>query len=240
MTNDKIVIFHCPFVIFMPPALLIDFDGTIVPYDIEFELLARFGGSDKAEDVVARWERGELTVPERLTAGFSALRGGGVTRNQLEDFLDDVPIDPSFPDFLQFLQSRNWPHAILSDGLVWYIEGVLRRHKIENVPPIIANEIDFEAGWRLTFPHRNGDCSPCRQCAACKRYPVRDAKAWADPVILITDGRADRWAAAECDIVFAKEPLLSILRRWEKPRRLFAFESFEDVTRELENAMRNS
>lgn len=217
----------------MPPALLIDFDGTIVPYDIEFELFARFGGADKAGDVVARWERGELTVPERLTAGFTALRDGGVTREQLEGFLDGVPIDPSFPDFLKFIQERNWPHAILSDGLGWYIEGVLKRRGIETIPPIISNEIDFDAGWRLRFPNFNGDCSPCRQCATCKRYPVRAAKAWADPVVLVTDGRADRWAAAECDVVFAKDPLLGILRMWGKPRRLFAFESFEDVRREL-------
>jgi 2-hydroxy-3-keto-5-methylthiopentenyl-1-phosphate phosphatase len=51
--------------------------------------------------------------------------------------------------------------------------------------------------------------------------------------VLITDGRADRWAAIECDMVFAKEPLLSTLRLWKKPRRVFAFESFEDVKNEL-------
>ena len=218
----------------MPPALLIDFDGTIVPYDVEFEIFSQLGGGSQAGDAVGRWERGEITVPERLANGFSALRDSGVTREQLEMFLDGVPLDPSFPRFLQFLQSKNWPHVILSDGLVWYIEGVLRRSGVENIPPIISNDIDFENNWRLNFPHRNGDCSPCRQCAACKRYPVRSAKAWADPVILITDGRADRWAAAECEIVFAKEPLRSILRRWGKPKRLFAFENFDDVRRVLE------
>ncbi|HLF01154.1 MAG TPA: HAD-IB family phosphatase, partial [Anaerolineales bacterium] len=174
----------------MPPALLIDFDGCIVPYDVEFEIFAQLGGESQAGEVVARWERGELNVPERLTIGFSAMRDSGVTRKQMEDFVDRVPLDPTFPNFLEFLRSRNWPHAILSDGLVWYIEGVLKRSGIENIPPIIANEIDFEDGWRLSFPYRNGDCSPCRQCAACKRYLVRAAKAWSDTVILITDGRA--------------------------------------------------
>jgi 2-hydroxy-3-keto-5-methylthiopentenyl-1-phosphate phosphatase len=117
---------------------------------------------------------------------------------------------------------------------VWYVEGVLKRHGITDIPHIISNNIHFDHDWQLQFPNRNGDCSPCRQCAACKRYPVRDAKAWADPVVLITDGRADRWAAIECDLVFAKEPLLSILRMWKKPRRLYAFENFDDVRRELE------
>ena len=135
----------------MPSAILIDFDGTIVPYDIEFEIFARFGGADKAGDVVARLERGELTVPERLTAGFAALHDGGLSRSQLEVFLDDVPIDPTFADFLKLLQERNWPHAILSDGLTWYIEGVLKRHGIDPVQTIISNEIDFDAGWRLRF-----------------------------------------------------------------------------------------
>ncbi|MBI5829258.1 MAG: HAD-IB family phosphatase [Chloroflexi bacterium] len=218
----------------MLPAIFIDFDGTIVPYDVEFELFARLGGPTRAGDVVARWERGELDVPQRLTAGFAALHAAGVTRQQLETFLDGVPLEPTFPPFLQFLRDRRWPVALLSDGLAWYIEGVLQRYGIADTPPIISNEIDFDHDWRLSFPNRNGDCSPCRQCAACKRYPIRDARAWAGPVALITDGRADRWAAVECDVVFAKDPLLSILRQWEKPKRLFAFENFDDVRRELE------
>ena len=218
----------------MPPAIFIDFDGTIVPYDVEFEIFAHLGGPDRAGDVVARWRRGEIDIPERLTIGFTALRDGGVTREQLETFLDGVPIDPTFAEFQKFLNARNWPHAIISDGLVWYVEGVLKRHGITDIPHTLSNDIDFDHNWQLQFPNRNNDCSPCRQCATCKRYPIREAKAWADPVVLITDGRADRWAAIECDIVFAKEPLLSILRMWKKPRRLFAFENLDDVKRELE------
>ena len=218
----------------MPPAIFIDFDGVVVPYDVEFELYATLGGEHRAGEAVVRWERRELDVPERLTTGFAALRDAGVTREQLERFLDGVPIDPSFPEFLEFLKTHHWPAAILSDGLVWYIQGVLERHGIKDIPPIISNSIDFDRQWLLTFPYRNGDCSSCRQCAACKRYPVREAHAWAHPVILISDGRADRWAAAECDIVFAKEPLLSILRLWKKPKRLFSFESLADVQEQLE------
>ncbi len=218
----------------MPPAIFIDFDGVVVPYDVEFELYAALGGEDRAGEAVARWQRRELDVPERLTTGFTALREAGVTREQLERFLDGVPIDPSFPEFLEFLETHHWPAAILSDGLEWYIRGVLDRHGLKDIPPIISNDIDFDRQWQLTFPHRNGDCSSCRQCAACKRYPVREAHAWAHPVILISDGRADRWAAAECDIVFAKEPLLSILRLWKKPKRLFSFESLADVQEQLE------
>jgi len=218
----------------MPPAIFIDFDGIIVPYDVEFELFAHLGGPSRAGDVVARWERGELDVPERLTTGLTALHDSGVTVSQLETFIDGVPFDSTFPAFLQFLESRQWPAAILSDGLTWYIERVLNQRGVANIPPILSNEIDFENNWQLRFPNRNGDCSICRQCATCKRYPIRDAKSWAEPVVLITDGRADRWAAIECDIVFAKEPLLSILRLWGKPKRLYPFENFDDVRRELE------
>lgn len=217
----------------MLPAIIIDFDGTVVPYDVEFEIFSQLGGAGKAGDVVARWERGELDVPGRLTVGFEALQRDGVTRSQLEAFLDGVPLDPTFPNFLKFLESKQWPSAILSDGLVWYIEGILNRYQVQNIPPIISNEIDFENGWQLRFPNRNGDCSPCRQCATCKRYPVRTAKTWSNLVVLITDGRADRWAAIECDVVFAKDPLLSILKSWGKPRHLFEFENFDDIQKTL-------
>lgn len=217
----------------MPPAIFIDFDGTIVPYDVEFELFAKFGGPTKANNVVARWERGELNVPQRLSVGFSALQQAGVTQAQLEQFVDQVPLDPTLPDFLKFLEARQWPYAIISDGLVWYIESILKRYGL-SLPPIISNEIEFGSTWHLSFPNYNGDCSPCRQCATCKRYPIRAAQTWSDNVILITDGRADRWAAAECDLVFAKDPLLSLLQTWGKPRQLYPFENFTDIQKQLE------
>lgn len=217
----------------MNPAIFIDFDGTIVPYDVEFELFAHFGGPTKANDVVARWERGELNVPQRLSVGFAALQEAGVTQAQLEQFLDQVPLDPTYPTFLKFLEERQWPYAIISDGLTWYIEYILKRYGLP-IPTIISNDLTFGPTWQLGFPNRNGDCSPCRQCATCKRYPVRAAKGWSDCVVLITDGRADRWAAAECDVVFAKEPLLSILQGWGKPEQLVPFDSFTDVQKYFE------
>jgi 2,3-diketo-5-methylthio-1-phosphopentane phosphatase len=240
MNNARYIVHGCIVHFLMLPAILIDFDGTIVPYDVEFEIFAQLGGEGKAGDVVARWERGELDVPGRLTTGFSALQQAGVTRQQLEAFLDRVPLEPTFPAFLKFLNAQQWPSAILSDGLVWYIEGILKRYQVQHIPPIISNIIDFENDWQLRFPNRNGDCSPCRQCAACKRYPVRTAKTWSDLVVLVTDGRADRWAAVECDVVFAKEPLLPILQAWGKPARLFEFTDFESVQKTLLEITNNS
>lgn len=106
----------------MPLTIFCDFDGAVVPYDIEFEIYARFGGPDKAGAVVARWERGELTARERAEQGFARLH---VSRAALEDFLDEVPIDPTFPSFVRFCKDHDLPLTILSDGLVWYIQRIL-------------------------------------------------------------------------------------------------------------------
>lgn len=214
-------------------SLLIDFDGTVVPCDVEFEIFARFGGPDKAGDVVARWERGELFVPDRLRQGFAAITA---TRAELEAYLDTVPVDGTFPPFVRFLQQHSIPFAILSDGVDWYIDGILRRHGLPGLP-LICNRLSFDGDRpAIAFPHWSGDCNPCRQCGTCKRYAVREWKAQYGQVTLVSDGWADRWAAVECDLVFARDRLLDFFEsqparargRYAHPP-VIPFANFDDV-----------
>lgn len=216
----------------MPLTIFCDFDGTIVPYDSEFEIFARFGGPDKAGDVVARWERRELTARERIEQGFARLR---VSRAALEDFLDEVPIDPTFPPFVRFCQDHSLPLTILSDGLVWYIQRILDRHGLGDLP-IVANEIAFAdpadvSTATLSFPFFNGDCNPCRQCGCCKRYVIREHKEPGKQVVLISDGHADRYAARERDLIFARDALLEYCRLHNLPA--IPFRNFDDVHKTL-------
>ena len=187
-----------------------DFDGTIVPVDVEFEMFARFGGPDKAGDVVARWERGELTARDRIEQGFANLN---TPRAALSRFLDEIPIDPAFPAFVRYCRDHGLPLAIVSEGLTWYIHHILGRHGIEPLP-VLANEIEFAdpadiSTARILFPYFNGDCSPCRQCGCCKRDLLREPKGQGRQVVFISDGRADRHAAREADLLFARDPLLA-------------------------------
>ena len=129
----------------MPLTIFCDFDGTVVPDDIEFEIFARFGGPDKAGDVVARWERGELTVPERLTEGFAHLHA---SRAELEAFMDTLLFDPTFPAFVRFCEDHHLPIVILSDGLTWYVQRILERCGVGHLP-VIANERN-SPGTRLS------------------------------------------------------------------------------------------
>jgi 2,3-diketo-5-methylthio-1-phosphopentane phosphatase len=212
--------------------LLCDFDGTIVPGDVEFEMFARFGGPDRAGDVVARWERGELTAKERIEQGFARLH---VSRAALEKFIDDFPFDPTFAPFARFCQEQRLPLAVISEGLAWYIRRILDRAGVGPLP-LLANEITFAdpadiSTARVSFPYFNGDCNPCRQCGCCKRYLMREQRAAGRRVAFISDGRSDRFAAREADLLFARDHLLEYCQGHGLAALPFA--DFDDVRRGL-------
>ncbi len=217
-----------------PVSLIIfcDFDGTIVPGDVEFEMFARFGGPDRAGDVVARWERGELTAKERIEQGFANLH---VSRAALEEFVDDFPLDPTFRPFVRFCQEQSLPLAVVSEGLTWYIRRILERGGAGSLP-VLANEIAFAdpadiSTAKVSFPYFNGDCNPCRQCGCCKRYLLREQRGEGRRVVFISDGRADRFAAREADLLFARDRLLEYCQ--SRGLAAVPFADFDDVRRGL-------
>jgi 2-hydroxy-3-keto-5-methylthiopentenyl-1-phosphate phosphatase len=209
-----------------------DFDGTVVPCDVEFEMFARFGGPRQAGEVVARWSRGEITARQRIEQGFANLHA---PLGALNEFLDSVPIDPAFPAFVRFCREAGAPLVIVSEGMAWYIRRILERHGVGPLP-MLANEIAFAdphdvSTARLAFPHYNGACDPCGQCGCCKRDLLRAQKGQGQQVVFISDGWADRHAAREADVLFARDNLLDYCRAQSLPA--LAFSDFDGVRRAL-------
>ncbi len=207
----------------VPFAIFCDFDGTVIPCDVEFEMFARFGGPGRAGDVVARWERGEITARQRIEQGFANLHA---PLARLETFLDSVPLDPAFPAFVEFCRAHALPLTLLSEGMDWYIRRILARHGLAALP-VLSNRIAFTdpadvATARLEFPHHNGACPPCAECGCCKRDLLRAQKGQGRQVVFISDGRADRHAAREADLLFASAGLLAACQAEAVPAIPFA------------------
>ena len=71
--------------------------------------------------------------------------------------------------------------------------------------PVITNAIDWET-WEVRFPNEVTDCE-CAECGACKRAPIRAARARGRTTVLVGDGASDVKAAVVADLVFAKGEL---------------------------------
>jgi 2-hydroxy-3-keto-5-methylthiopentenyl-1-phosphate phosphatase len=113
------------------------------------DLLYQTFAASSCWDLVQGWIRGEVTTPQEIQGCFSTMKA---SREEMEAVLDTVQIDPAFPKLVEYCGHREYPLAILSDGLRWYIEYVLKHHGINDLP-IFANEIDFlPDGYRIITP----------------------------------------------------------------------------------------
>lgn len=182
-------------------AVLSDFDGTLTPSCTIDMLYGRFAAPSWVQ-VTQRWERGEIGTREELTANFLSMKA---SRAEMESALDAVTLDPGMPALLAFCREREYPFAIVSDGLTWYIEYILGRHGVHDITSY-ANQIHFEPqGLRLSFPWYDPS-SPLRgvgKAAITRRYQQQGYR-----VAFIGDGLSDVEVVGVADVLYAKDSLL--------------------------------
>jgi len=184
-----------------PLAIISDFDGTIVPFNVLNALFDRFGGPE-CKEISRRWDMGEITQKEEYTMGFATV---SASQAEMEPLLREVPMDPEFPRFIELCRQRDIPLAIASDGLRWYIEYILHNHGVSGVQ-LYTCEITFHnPGYSFTFPHFD-PAHPLRGVA--KQTLVQSMQRQGYRVAFIGDGNNDIDPAAVADIVFAKADLL--------------------------------
>lgn len=179
-----------------------DFDGTLAQNDVGDALIKTFGDWLACEKAVQRWLRGEISSREYYEVAALTIR---LNQKQLNDFCDTQRLAPGFLEFAAFCRQQNWPLIVLSDGLDYYIQRLLARHRLDL--PVFANHLEFSPPARIeiSFPHFAHSCG---KCANCKGYHVRQLmKSRAGRAIYIGDGFSDRCGAQEVDIVFAKGDL---------------------------------
>ena len=209
----------------------IDFDGTIALRDVGDLMFETFGGP-RCVRIVEEYHAGSLSAAECFLRECEAC--GEVDRRQLDKFLDDQNIDPSFGEFVKFCRDRNIEGTILSDGMNYYIERILKNHGLADVP-FFANRLDFvpvdgtsRVRLQPSFPHRDENCD---RCACCKRNHMLALAADNDIIVYIGEGFSDRCPARYADVVFAKDDLKEYCRESGIP--FVPFRTFGDVTRRL-------
>lgn len=187
--------------------ILCDFDGTITPDDVIDGLLERFGlpGWQQLED---DWRAGRIGSRECMQRQVALL---DVSARELDDYLDGVPVDPAFGDFVAAARAAGHGVSIVSDGIDYAIHRILARHRLGDLR-VSANHLEQAASarsWRLASPFSSTSCLS----GTCKCELVQTARGSADvPVLLVGDGRSDFCASESVDFVFAKSKLIEHCR----------------------------
>jgi 2-hydroxy-3-keto-5-methylthiopentenyl-1-phosphate phosphatase len=206
------------------PAIISDFDGTIVPINTLNYLLEHFAAPEW-RDITQSWARGELSQEDEYRLGFASVRA---SPEEMLPLLSKVPVDPGFPGFIDLCRQRGVPFAIVSDGLRWYIETILKNHGLHDIS-IYACEVHFlNPGYSFEFPFFHPS-TPLN--GASKRRVVQEYSRHYQPVIFIGDGHNDFKAAEVAGSVYARDRLLEIASQRGLPVSPFA--SFADIACDL-------
>ncbi len=179
--------------------VLCDFNGTLTPYIVIDHIYKTFAecGLEFAE----RWERGEISTMEEMESTFATVKA---SREEIERELEKVDLVPGVSEFISACLERGYSFAIVSDGLQWYIEYILRQHGITGVR-IIASQIHFEpGGFRFSYPWYDPEI-PLRATSKptiVRRYQDRGAK-----VAFVGDGTSDFEVVGVADLIYARRKL---------------------------------
>ena len=190
-----------------PWTILCDFDGTISACDVTDELLGRFARPEW-QDLEESWRSGSIGSRE-CKVGQVALLDASAT--DIDRLLDDVCIDPAFPDFVEQAKSGGAELVVVSDGLDRAIRRILARHNLGHLP-IIANHL-VQTGarkWRMQSPHMQQACRS--GSGTCKCASAGNHRGNQRNVLLVGDGRSDFCVAEQVDYVFAKSSLINHCR----------------------------
>ena len=207
-------------------SVLIDFDGTASVVDVTQQLLIAFGDPSWPSYDEA-FDRGEIGLREAIQAQDQML---DADRDTLVSFaLAHGKLDPTFPGFIRWCESKDIGIAIVSDGFAFYIEPMLAAAGLGHVT-VITNEQRWanERPDGLRFVNAHPSCVGCGTCKMQAVLSYRER----GPVAFVGEGQTDRYGALYADITFAKLDLVDYCQADAVP--FVPWEDFDDVRRTLE------
>lgn len=210
--------------------IFVDFDGTITQADVGNAFFERFAGPGYRE-ILKQYESEQLSAQETFRWGVRSL--GIVKKSAVDEFVLQQPVDETFREFCSFCRVRNIEIHIVSDGLDYYIEKILKKHGISDVS-VFSNRLLFhpssedECSLEIAFPFSDAECS---RCACCKRNILLTHAGDDDVIAYVGEGYSDRCAARYADIVFAKDALQTYCQK--ENISYYPYTSFHDIMDKL-------
>lgn len=203
-----------------------DFDGTITRVDATDAVLEAFA-LPAWREWEQRWVNGEITSQECLGRQVELIRAD---RETLAAFAADLPIDEGVVELSRRCKERGVPLTIVSDGIDFIVEAVLRRHKLLHLA-VFSNHLTWDAQGRLSlrFPFSARGCDS--GAGTCKCVVTRTMEPTSERPVYIGDGQSDQCVSAKIQRVFAK----GRLREWCAARGIACepFESLREVAASL-------
>ena len=204
----------------------LDFDGTITRRDVLDDLIQSYALNDSWKLIEERWQTGQIGSRECLRQEFDLIR---ISRKEMAAFLETVAVDTGFGKLMQVLRHHDVPAAILSDGIDWFINAVLERNGVNDLP--VRSNTLLHRGRRLTLRCPNSSKACTSAAAHCKCASAEKMNTERRQTIYVGDGRSDLCPSRKANVVFAKGALAAALAREQIP--FHPFVTLGDVADQL-------
>lgn len=204
-----------------------DFDGTITEKDVSFLLLDAFADGNWRE-LLNEYRKSKTSVGVFNTKAFAMIKADKPT---LLDFIfrkSKVEIRAGFNELLTYCSKRGFKFVIVSNGLDFYIEAILKDMGVENIE-VFAAQTQFGAdGLQVRYIGPDGSqLEDNFKEAHTKLFLSRDYR-----VVYVGNGISDFSPASQAHHVFATDDLLA--RCKEMSLNCTPFDDLNDVVRGLE------
>jgi 2-hydroxy-3-keto-5-methylthiopentenyl-1-phosphate phosphatase len=211
----------------MKIAVQLDFDGTVTEEDVSFLLLDTYVGNIWREHL-KEYTAGKIPVGTFNKKVFGMVKAGRKAMTDLVLNSDRVKIRPGFPELLDYCAKKGIKAVIVSNGLIFYIEAILKKLGLNGMEVYAARNRFSPRGLKVAYVGPDGT-----------EMEIGFKEAYTDllekegyEVFYVGNGASDIFSARRARHVFAVDELLNCCRKENVP--CTPFTDFFDVIRGLD------
>ena len=196
-------------------AVFADFDDTLTTRNVAQFLLNRFAPEAFAE--IRKLNRnGEITFREYQEQSFNAVRA---TVSEMQDAVaDEIEMRDGVPELAAAVAEAGGTLTVASAGLRFYIDPVLEKHSLSQLPVICGTatrderpDLPVKEPFRYDYPFTGAQDEPCQgDWATCKCRALEQAGSGVTTIFVGDGSTSDACVAPKADYVFARDRLLNI------------------------------
>ena len=210
-----------------PPRIVVqcDFDGTVTTEDASFIMLDTFAKGDW-RSINRDYEAGKITVGRFNSEAFALVKA--TKRELLRSIEGKVHIRAGFEEFAAYCRRKGFLLVIVSNGLDFYIEGILKQIGLPDIEAHGAHT-KFD-GRRVSVSYIGPDGTELDD-----RFKEAYVKRFHDQgyrVVYVGNGSSDFKPARKSDYIFATGTLFKGCSK--AGLECAGFSDFHEVIRELD------
>ena len=209
----------------LKPCVLSDFDDTAAHQNVAELLLNKFGDPTWTT-IRDNFRKGNLTLKDYQEIVFRNITTDIPTMQK--HVQENASLRPHFGELAEYCCVNDYPMAIVSQGLDFYIQALLDCEGYGSIPVFAVNTSINGDAISYQYDYVRPDKESLGNS---KGLIVNEYQKKGHIVYYIGDGRSDFEAAVEADIVFAHSVLAEECERQNIP--FIPFTDFSDVLTEL-------